>query len=98
MSAAPPEGATLAELKEAARACTACELAGPATQTVFGRGPVDARMMLIGEQPGDVQDHKGLPFGIQIVGQRYEDDRLLACARWIWEKIGAPEMVGYAVR
>ncbi len=36
-----------------------------------------------------------LPVGIQIVGQRYEDDRLLACARWIWEKVGAPEMVGY---
>mgnify|MGYP001549224648 FL=1 len=35
-----------------------------------------------------------LPVGIQIVGQRYDDDRLLACARWIWEKIGAPEMVG----
>ncbi len=45
--------------------------------------------------------HRGpntLPVGIQIVGQRYEDDRLLACARWIWEKIGAPEMVGCAVR
>mgnify|MGYP001546064549 CR=1 FL=1 len=41
--------------------------------------------------------HRGpnnLPVGIQIVGQRYDDDRLLACARWIWEKIGAPEMVG----
>jgi Asp-tRNA(Asn)/Glu-tRNA(Gln) amidotransferase A subunit family amidase len=45
--------------------------------------------------------HRGpnnLPVGIQIVGQRYEDDRLLACARWIWEKIGAPEMVGCSVR
>jgi len=42
--------------------------------------------------------HRGpnnLPVGIQIVGQRYEDDRLLACARWIWDKIGTPEMVGY---
>ncbi len=41
--------------------------------------------------------HRGpnnLPVGIQIVGQRYEDDRLLSCAHWIWEKIGAPEMVG----
>jgi uracil-DNA glycosylase family protein len=61
-AAEPPPGATLAELKEAARGCTACELAGPATQTVFGRGPADARMMLIGEQPGDVEDQKGLPF------------------------------------
>jgi Asp-tRNA(Asn)/Glu-tRNA(Gln) amidotransferase A subunit family amidase len=41
--------------------------------------------------------HRGpndLPVGIQLVGQRYDDDRLFACARWIWQKIGAPEMVG----
>jgi Asp-tRNA(Asn)/Glu-tRNA(Gln) amidotransferase A subunit family amidase len=41
--------------------------------------------------------HRGpnnLPVGIQLVGQRYDDDRLFACARWVWEKIGAPEMVG----
>jgi len=41
--------------------------------------------------------HRGpnnLPVGIQLVGQRYDDDRLIACARWIWQRIGAPEMVG----
>jgi Asp-tRNA(Asn)/Glu-tRNA(Gln) amidotransferase A subunit family amidase len=41
--------------------------------------------------------HRGpnnLPVGIQLVAQRYDDDRLLACARWIWDKIGAPELVG----
>src|ERR1700719_2596258 len=41
--------------------------------------------------------HRGpnnLPVGIQLVGRRYDDDRLVACARWIWEKIGAPEMIG----
>jgi Asp-tRNA(Asn)/Glu-tRNA(Gln) amidotransferase A subunit family amidase len=41
--------------------------------------------------------HRGpnkLPVGIQLVAQRYEDDRLFACARWIWEKIGAPDLVG----
>ena len=41
--------------------------------------------------------HRGpndLPVGIQLVGQRYDDDRLLACARWVWQKIGAPELVG----
>ncbi|HTV37319.1 MAG TPA: amidase [Xanthobacteraceae bacterium] len=41
--------------------------------------------------------HRGpndLPVGIQLVGQRYDDDRLFACARWIWDKIGAPEMIG----
>jgi Asp-tRNA(Asn)/Glu-tRNA(Gln) amidotransferase A subunit family amidase len=43
--------------------------------------------------------HRGpgnLPVGIQLVAQRYEDDRLFACARWIWDRIGAPEMVGVA--
>ena len=41
--------------------------------------------------------HRGpnnLPVGIQLVAQRYDDDRLFACARWIWHKIGAAEMVG----
>jgi Asp-tRNA(Asn)/Glu-tRNA(Gln) amidotransferase A subunit family amidase len=41
--------------------------------------------------------HRGpnnLPVGIQLVAQRYDDDRLFACARWIWERIGAPEMIG----
>ncbi len=35
-----------------------------------------------------------LPVGIQLVAQRYDDDRLFGCARWIWEKIGAQELVG----
>ena len=35
-----------------------------------------------------------LPVGIQLVAQRYDDDRLFACARWIWQKIGVPDMVG----
>ncbi len=41
--------------------------------------------------------HRGpnnLPVGIQLVAPRYGDDRLFACARWIWQKIGAPEMIG----
>ena len=41
--------------------------------------------------------HRGpnkLPVGIQLVAPRYEDERLFACARWIWERIGAPEMIG----
>ena len=36
----------------------------------------------------------GLPVGIQLVGQRQDDRRLFACARWVWQKLGAPEMVG----
>jgi Asp-tRNA(Asn)/Glu-tRNA(Gln) amidotransferase A subunit family amidase len=41
--------------------------------------------------------HRGpnnLPVGIQLVAQRYDDDRLFACARWIWDRIGAPTMIG----
>jgi Asp-tRNA(Asn)/Glu-tRNA(Gln) amidotransferase A subunit family amidase len=44
--------------------------------------------------------HRGpnnLPVGIQLIAQRYDDDRLLAAARWIWEKIGSPDLVGCRV-
>lgn len=47
--------------KEAA-GCQACELWARATQTVFGTGPVPARLMLVGEQPGDREDIEGEPF------------------------------------
>lgn len=49
-------------LRVAARDCTACDLAGPATQTVFGEGPQQARAFLVGEQPGDREDLDGRPF------------------------------------
>jgi DNA polymerase len=45
-----------------ASGCTRCQLAGPATQTVFGEGPVGAPIMFIGEQPGDQEDIIGRPF------------------------------------
>ena len=45
-----------------ARSCTACELYKNATQTVFGEGPRDARVVIVGEQPGDVEDIQGHPF------------------------------------
>src|SRR5436309_1306429 len=57
-----PAGASLAELRAAAARCTGCELYRRATQTVFGRGPADARVVLVGEQPGDQEDLKGAPF------------------------------------
>jgi len=38
----------------------------------------------------------GLPVGIQLVANRNDDERLLACARWIWQRLGAREMVGCA--
>jgi uracil-DNA glycosylase family protein len=42
--------------------CEGCELHRAATQTVFGEGPAPARMMLVGEQPGDREDREGHPF------------------------------------
>jgi uracil-DNA glycosylase len=49
-------------LAEEARRCTRCPLYRNATQTVFGEGPADAALMLIGEQPGDQEDLAGRPF------------------------------------
>jgi len=49
-------------LRVEARGCTRCDLYKNATQTVFGEGPADASLMLIGEQPGDQEDLAGLPF------------------------------------
>lgn len=57
-----PEGAGLNELAEAARGCRACDLWRRATQTVFGEGADDARLVLVGEQPGDAEDRAGRPF------------------------------------
>lgn len=57
-----PAGLDLDALRAAAAGCRGCELWEPATQTVFGRGPADARMVLVGEQPGDVEDRRGAPF------------------------------------
>ncbi len=54
--------AGLAGLAEQAAACRLCPLWQPATQTVFGEGPATARMMLVGEQPGDMEDLAGRPF------------------------------------
>ncbi|GAA0737125.1 UdgX family uracil-DNA binding protein [Sphingomonas japonica] len=49
-------------LRDEAMGCQRCPLWKPATQTVFGEGPVDARMMFVGEQPGDQEDLAGRPF------------------------------------
>jgi DNA polymerase len=57
-----PAERTLAALREAARDCRGCDLWRNATQTVFGEGPEDARMMLVGEVPGDREDREGRPF------------------------------------
>jgi uracil-DNA glycosylase len=63
-SAAPlvPERPTLAKLRAAAAACTACPLYRTGTQTVFGEGLAAARAIFVGEQPGDSEDRIGRPF------------------------------------
>ncbi|MGY1896931.1 UdgX family uracil-DNA binding protein [Nocardia gipuzkoensis] len=57
-----PEHADLAHLRQAACDCHGCDLYRHATQTVFGAGPPDADVVLIGEQPGDQEDVLGEPF------------------------------------
>ncbi|MGF6711551.1 uracil-DNA glycosylase family protein [Luteibacter sp. W1I16] len=60
-AAEAPRGSITA-LRKQARECRACDLWKPATQTVFGEGPVRARIVVIGEQPGDQEDLAGKPF------------------------------------
>jgi uracil-DNA glycosylase family protein len=57
-----PDRLNLTSLREAARLCTACPLHLTGTQTVFGEGPAGARIVLVGEQPGDREDLEGRPF------------------------------------
>jgi DNA polymerase len=57
-----PPRRTLPALRKAARDCRGCDLWRDATQTVFGEGPAKARLMLVGEQPGDREDREGEPF------------------------------------
>lgn len=57
-----PADASLKKLGEAVQNCEGCDLYKFATQAVFGEGPATARMVLIGEQPGDQEDRAGRPF------------------------------------
>src|SRR4051794_12934408 len=57
-----PEKHDLTSLREAASHCEGCPLYAHATQTVFGAGPASAQVMMVGEQPGDLEDRKGKPF------------------------------------
>lgn len=57
-----PMAETLESTRDAASRCTACPLYANATQTVFGEGPAAAKLMLVGEQPGDKEDLAGRPF------------------------------------
>lgn len=79
MVASAPTGGNMATsweaLREEAMACTRCDLHRCATQTVFGEGPLDARLMFVGEQPGDNEDLEGKPF-VGPAGQMF--DRAIA--------------------
>lgn len=57
-----PEIYNLDQLRESARSCRGCDLYREATQTVFGEGPPDAAIVMVGEQPGDIEDRRGAPF------------------------------------
>lgn len=58
-------------LFEDARSCTRCDLYKHATQTVFGEGPLDAKLMFVAEQPGDAEDLAGRPF-VGPAGQLFD--------------------------
>lgn len=72
-----PAEITIGALRASAAGCTACDLYRQATQTVFGEGPETARLMLVGEVPGDQEDRQGRPF-VGPAGQLL--DRCLAAA------------------
>ena len=74
----------LGATRREAAACTRCDLYRNATQTVFGEGPSSAKLMLVGEQPGDAEDELGRPFvgpaGVllrEILGEVGLDERRL---------------------
>ncbi|GLQ81298.1 uracil-DNA glycosylase [Mesorhizobium huakuii] len=56
------EASSISELREAAKGCRRCPLWRDATQTVFGEGPDDAKVIFVGEQPGDQEDLASKPF------------------------------------
>jgi uracil-DNA glycosylase family protein len=56
------KASSITELRKAARDCRRCPLWRDATQTVFGEGPDDAKVIFVGEQPGDQEDLAGKPF------------------------------------
>jgi len=57
-----PEIRSIASLRRAAQSCQACDLYRNATQAVLGSGPVSATILFVGEQPGNDEDLRGLPF------------------------------------
>ena len=92
-----PRSRSLEALREAAKLCKGCDLYLNATQTVFGDGPTHASVMLVGEQPGDIEDQKGEPFvgpAGRMLDRALEDARIsrdqvyvtnaVKHFKWIW--------------
>lgn len=77
-SSTPTLPASLAALAKEAKSCSRCPIACNGTRTVFGEGPADARIMLVGEQPDDVEEQEGRVF-VGPAGQLL--DRALAQAQ-----------------
>jgi DNA polymerase len=92
-----PRSRSLDYLRQAAKSCKGCDLYLNATQTVFGDGPGHASVMLVGEQPGDIEDQKGEPFvgpAGRMLDRALEDARIsrdevyvtnaVKHFKWIW--------------
>ena len=92
-----PRNRSFESLRQAAKSCKGCDLYLNATQTVFGDGPGHASVMLVGEQPGDIEDQKGEPFvgpAGRMLDRALEDARIPRDAvyvtnavkhfKWIW--------------
>ncbi len=82
--AEPPIDGDTTDLARAALSCAVCTHSKSASQTVFGQGPTDARLFVVGEQPGDEEDLKGLPF-VGPAGRFF--DSLLAEAGVLRERL-----------
>jgi uracil-DNA glycosylase family protein len=67
-----PERISLSALRRAAQTCRGCELFQRATQTVFGQGAAKARIVFLGEMPGDREDREGKPF-VGPAGRLFDD-------------------------
>jgi len=80
----PDPARALAQLKAATDNCRECPIGAHATQSVFGEGPVNAVLMVVGEQPGDQEDLRGRPF-VGPAGKLF--DRACADLGWPRDRI-----------
>jgi uracil-DNA glycosylase len=93
-----PERTTLPALRKAAAGCRGCNLYKDATKTVFGEGPEDARIVMVGEQPGDreaglvhddiyftnvVKHFKHVMRGKRRIHEKPDMEEIRACVPWL---------------